>query len=57
VATVSGVDTVTSTSSMGQSLVMVQFAWGTDMDFASLNMREKIDLVKGFCPKMFKPQL
>lgn len=51
VATVSGVDTVTSTSSMGQSLVMVQFAWGTDMDFASLNMREKIDLVKGFLPQ------
>ena len=28
--------------------VIAEFNWGTDMDFATLNMREKIDLLKGF---------
>jgi len=49
-ATISGVDSISSTSGMGQSLVMVQFNWGTDMDFATLDMREKIDLIRGFLP-------
>ncbi|TDA67028.1 MAG: efflux RND transporter permease subunit [Clostridia bacterium] len=49
-STVSGVDSVQSTSQAGTSMVMLQFAWGTDMDFATLDMREKVDLIKGFLP-------
>ncbi|HEY8532036.1 MAG TPA: efflux RND transporter permease subunit, partial [Limnochorda sp.] len=50
VATVSNVTNIYSTSSRGQSLVLVQFDWGTDMDFATLEMRERIDLIQGFLP-------
>lgn len=48
--TVSGVESVQSISQAGTSMVMLQFAWGTDMDFATLDMREKVDLIKGFLP-------
>ena len=41
---------VTSTSSTGSSLIMAEFKYGTDMDFASLKVRERIDLVKRTLP-------
>jgi HAE1 family hydrophobic/amphiphilic exporter-1 len=41
---------VTSTSSTGSSLIMAEFKYGTDMDFASLKVRERIDLVKRALP-------
>lgn len=41
---------VSSVSSRGQSLVIVEFDWGTDMDFAALDMRERVDQVKEFLP-------
>lgn len=41
---------VSSTSTRGQSLVLVEFDWGTDMDFAALEMRERVDLVKELLP-------
>lgn len=50
IATVGNIEEITSTSSDGQSLVIAQFNFGTDMDFAALEMREKIDLIKGFLP-------
>lgn len=50
VATVSNVKTISSNSSEGSSLIMIEFAEDTDMDFAMLQMREKIDLVKGALP-------
>lgn len=34
-----------SISRAGQSDVTLQFAWGTNMDFASIDVREKIDLL------------
>lgn len=43
VSVVTNVIRVTSTSRPGVSDVVVEFAWGTDMDFASLNIREKLD--------------
>ena len=49
-ATVEDLDTLFSVSSQGQSVVMIQFNFGTDMDFASLNMREQVSLVSGFLP-------
>ncbi|WP_411821502.1 efflux RND transporter permease subunit [Leptospira sp. 'Mane'] len=50
VASVGGVDRVTSDSIEGVSIVKVRFRWGTDMDQASIQMREKVDLVKGTLP-------
>ena len=45
VAVVQGVQQVTSRSRPGQSDVTVTFRWGTDMDFAALAVRERIDLL------------
>jgi HAE1 family hydrophobic/amphiphilic exporter-1 len=38
-----GIEQVESTSREGLSLVTVRFAWGTNMDFAMLNVRERLD--------------
>ena len=46
VGVVNGVIRVTSASRPGISDVVVEFAWGTDMDFASLDIREKLDQVR-----------
>ena len=48
--TVQGVESISSTSATNSSMIMVQFNWGTDLDFAGLDIREKIDLVKGSLP-------
>ena len=40
--TVRNVKNITSSSGSGSTMVMVEFAWGTDMDFATLEMREKL---------------
>ncbi len=50
-ATVTNIKKVSSTSSAGQSLVLAEFDWGQDMDFATLEMREKIDMIEGFFPE------
>ena len=43
VGVVTNVVRVSSTSRPGVSEVVVEFSWGTDMDFASLDIREKLD--------------
>ncbi|MDO9534814.1 MAG: efflux RND transporter permease subunit [Bacillota bacterium] len=48
--TVSNISSISSMSSMGSSIVITEFAMGTDMDFAALEMREKVDMVRGFLP-------
>jgi hydrophobic/amphiphilic exporter-1 (mainly G- bacteria), HAE1 family len=50
-AAVPGVERVTSTSRYGVSLVTLRFAWGTDMDFAMLNVRERMDNVRESLPE------
>jgi len=50
VSTVTGVKSVSSTSDTGQSTIVVEFEWGTDMDFAVLDLRQQIDLISGFLP-------
>lgn len=50
-AAVPGVERVTSTSRYGVSLVTLRFAWGTDMDFAMLNLRERMDNVREALPE------
>ncbi len=50
VSTVDGLEGLSSVSSPNQSMVMAEFSFGTDMDFAMLDVREQIDLVRGFLP-------
>ncbi len=50
VSSVSGVDTITSQSSEGSSLVMVQFSNGTDMDQAVNDMNNSIEMYKQLLP-------
>ncbi|HYJ78458.1 MAG TPA: efflux RND transporter permease subunit [Longimicrobiaceae bacterium] len=51
VSTVPGVQKVESVTREGASLVTARFAWGTDMDFAALNAREKLDNIRGQLPE------
>lgn len=46
VGVVSGVRKMHSISSAGRSDIVLEFLWGTDMDFAAIEVREKIDLVR-----------
>ena len=48
--TVSNVKNIQSYSMTGQSIVLLEFEWGTDLDMATLQMREKVDLAKGMMP-------
>ncbi len=43
---VKNVNEVRSISRSGQSDVVLEFAWGTDMDYASLDVREKLDALQ-----------
>ncbi len=45
VGTIKNVSEVRSTSRTGQSDVVIQFAWGTDMNLASVDVREKLDVL------------
>ncbi|MBN2143540.1 MAG: efflux RND transporter permease subunit [Candidatus Aureabacteria bacterium] len=51
IATVKNLKAIHSYSREGTSIIIAEFNWGTDMDFASLNLREKIDLVKERLPR------
>jgi HAE1 family hydrophobic/amphiphilic exporter-1 len=45
IGVVKGVRRVESISMAGQSDVLLEFEWGTDMDIASLEVREKLDIL------------
>ena len=49
--TVKRIKRVSSISKEGSSIVSCEFLWGTNMDFASMDIREKIDLIKESLPK------
>ena len=51
VGTVSGLKSIRSVSKEGISLVIAEFDWDQNMDFASLRTREKVDLVKARLPR------
>jgi HAE1 family hydrophobic/amphiphilic exporter-1 len=51
VATVENIDGVYSYSSEGSSIILMQFAFGTDMDDVMLQLRENIDIIEGFLPE------
>jgi HAE1 family hydrophobic/amphiphilic exporter-1 len=46
VAVVQGLRKMHSVSQSGMSQIVLEFAWNTEMDYASLDVREKIDLVR-----------
>jgi len=48
---ISGLREINSTSKEGLSLVIAEFGWNQNMDFASLAVREKIDLIKERLPR------
>jgi len=52
VGRVPGVERVESVSREGMSLVTLRFSWGTDMDFAALNVREQLDNIRDGLPEL-----
>ncbi|MBN2354648.1 efflux RND transporter permease subunit [candidate division KSB1 bacterium] len=49
--TVNGLKRISSISREGLSLVRLEFYWGRDIDYAMLEVREKLDAVRGFLPE------
>jgi len=50
ISSVSGISSITSQSSEGLSLIMVQFNNGTDMDQAVSDMENNLDLIEDYLP-------
>ncbi|WP_125115312.1 efflux RND transporter permease subunit [Agathobaculum sp. Marseille-P7918] len=50
-AGLAGLETLTSTSAENMSMVIVQFAYGTDLDEAMTDMRDKVDQAKSMLPE------
>jgi HAE1 family hydrophobic/amphiphilic exporter-1 len=58
VATVSDIDTLISQSKSGSSLVLIGFNYGTNMDAAMANLRDKISMAESYLPEdAGKPQV
>lgn len=57
VASVSGARDISSISSEGVSIVKVKFNWGKNMDFSAMEIREKVDLIKGSLPQDVKKSI
>ncbi|MCX5782474.1 MAG: efflux RND transporter permease subunit [Elusimicrobia bacterium] len=51
VGTVKNVKRISSISREGTSIVSVEFRWGTNMNLAAMDIREKIDLIKDSLPR------
>jgi len=51
VNSVSGVKKVDSITSEGLSMIMVEFEWGTNLDFAGQDVRDQIGLYSAFLPE------
>ncbi len=50
-SSLSGVQSVTSTSSEGSSVILLQYDFGTDMTEASAEVRDRLEMVTGFLPE------
>lgn len=50
IVAVEDVQRVSSQSSMGTSLIVVEFSWGSNIEKAELDIIKRIDMVKGFLP-------
>jgi len=51
VGTIKGLEKVSSESLEGVSFVTLQFSWRTRIDFAAMEVREKVDLIRGVLPE------
>ncbi|MCK4352191.1 efflux RND transporter permease subunit, partial [candidate division WOR-3 bacterium] len=51
VSMISGVKSVNSSSEEGVSVVIVEFEWGTNLDFAAQDIRDRIGLIKEWLPE------
>ncbi|MFB5674736.1 efflux RND transporter permease subunit [Paenibacillus terreus] len=49
-ASVENVDTISSQSQEGSSMVMIEFNWGVDLDQATLDIRDALDKVRDSLP-------
>ncbi|MGB8956141.1 MAG: efflux RND transporter permease subunit [Tumebacillaceae bacterium] len=49
--TTNNVTNISSVTRSGGTMVLVEFNWGTDMDYATLQMREKIDYIRNALPE------
>lgn len=47
---VSSLNRITSTTSQGNSQILIEFTWGTNMDEASNDVRDRLDLARGMMP-------
>jgi HAE1 family hydrophobic/amphiphilic exporter-1 len=50
VASVENVEKVTSTSTQGLSLVMLEFSWGSDMNQAEIDVRNNLEYIRDYLP-------
>ncbi|MDD3539289.1 MAG: efflux RND transporter permease subunit [Atribacterota bacterium] len=50
-STLQSLDSITSYSQESSSIILLSFQWGTNMDIATLEVREKIDQVKRILPE------
>ncbi len=50
VGTVSGVQSMTSYSTRGSSMVLVEFAWGSDLNYVTNQLRDRLDLYGAALP-------
>lgn len=57
IGTMEGVDTISSTSSDGRSMIMLQYDYGTDMDEAYDNLKQKLDNIQRRCRMMWNRAL
>lgn len=51
VNTIEGVKKVTSTSSEGASVIMIELEWGTNLDFAAQDIRDQLSLYRAYIPE------
>ena len=49
-STMNNVKNIQSISSEGNSTILIEFNWGSNMDIAAQDMREKVDLIKPYLP-------
>src|SRR5574344_525083 len=49
-SSVTGLKKMTSTSSTGQSMVLLEFEYGTNLDTSANDIRDKIDLIRNYLP-------
>lgn len=50
ISTIKGIKKVSSTSEEGMSIIMAEFEWGTNLDFAGQDIRERISQLSMFLP-------